>query len=262
MLNTKRTALVTGASTGIGHELAKLIAADGYDLVLVARDREKLIRVAGELKEGYGIRVKPMAKDLSKPLTTTEIFIELEEEGIKVDLLVNNAGFGTYGLFNDSHFTTELEMISVNLVSLTHLTKLFLDHMVKQGHGKILNVASTAAFQPGPLMSVYYATKAYVLSFSEALAEELRGTGVSVTVLCPGPTSSSFQERANLGKTRLIRWVRAMTAKKVAKAGYEGLRKNKKVVVPGLLNKILVQALRLAPRKLVARTVKMIHEQV
>ncbi len=258
----KKTALVTGASGGIGYELAKLLAQDNYDLVLVARDKEKLIQFAGVLKEKFGISVKVIAKDLSNPNSATEIFMELEhDDAIKIDLLVNNAGFATYGAFAETHFTTELQIMQVNMITPVHLTKFFLAHMLKQKSGKILNVASTAAFLPGPLMAVYYATKAFALSFSEALANELKGTGVSVTALCPGPTESGFQKRAGMEESRLVKGKKTMSAEAVAKIGYVGLKKNKTVVIPGLKNKLLVELVRITPRNLVTQIVRMAQEK-
>ncbi|MBE8968493.1 SDR family oxidoreductase, partial [Nostocales cyanobacterium LEGE 12452] len=179
--NRKQTALITGASGGIGYEFVKLFAQDGYNLVLVARSVDKLNKIADEFKKKFGIDVKVISKDLSNPSAPEEIFRELEQASINVDVLVNNAGFATYGLFNEIDLNAEMQLLQVNVLCLTHLTKLFLKGMVQRGSGKILNLASTAAFQPGPLMAVYYASKAYVLSFSEAIANELEGTGVSVT---------------------------------------------------------------------------------
>ncbi len=180
-----KTALITGSANGIGYELASTFAENGYNLVLVDKDEEKLTLIAEEFPQKFGISVKTLVKDLSISTSPTEIFTELQQAGIKIDILVNNAGFGTYGVFSETDLTTELKMLQVNIVCLTHLTKLFLKDMITQGNGKILNVASVAAFQPGPLMAVYFATKAYVLSFSEAIANELEGTGVTVTTLCP-----------------------------------------------------------------------------
>ena len=255
-----KTALITGASTGIGCELAHLFARDGYHLVLVARNRENLTKLAGTLKEKYGIPVTVLPKDLSLPLSPAEIFIELQQKSIHVDVLVNNAGFGNYGLFSKTNLNDELEMIQVNATSLVHLTKLFLREMLKKGEGKILNVASTAAFQPGPLMAVYYATKSFVLSFSEALSEELRGTAVTVTCLCPGATQTEFQKRAGLSGIRLFR-AGILTAREVAEAGYRGLMKNKRIVIPGFLSRLFAFMVRLGTRSLVTRIVRFVQEK-
>ena len=256
-----KTALITGASSGIGYELARRFAEEGFALVLVARNKEKLVEIADELKEKFGASVTTLAKDLSNPLSPSEIFIELQQKSISVNVLVNNAGFGSSGPFAEANLANELEMIQVNVTSLVQLTKLFLREMVRRDEGKVLNVASTAAFQPGPLMSIYYATKAFVLSFSEALSEELLGTNVTVTCLCPGLTRSDFQKRAGLENVRLVRG-NIMSAKVVARAGYRGLMKNKTVVIPGFQSKLFVFLVRLAPRKWVTRIVKILQEKV
>ncbi len=256
----KQTALITGASGGIGYELTKLFAHDGYNLVLVARSEQKLTQIANDLKQKYGIAVKVIAKDLSIPTASEEIFQQTQQESIKVDVLVNNAGFASYGLFHEIDMTSELQMMQVNVVCLTHLTKLFLPDMVKQGSGKILNLASTAAFQPGPLMAVYYATKAYVLSFSEAIANELEGTGVTVTALCPGPTESGFQQRAAMEDSKLVSGQKIMDAETVAKIGYRGLLDGKTVVIPGVKNKLLAESVRFTPRKIVTKLVRNMQE--
>ena len=258
--NRKQTVLITGASGGIGYEFAKLFAQDGCNLVLVARSVDKLNKIADEFKNKFGIDVKVITKDLSNPLASKEIFTELEQASVRVDVLVNNAGFGTYGLFHEIDLNAELELLQVNILCLTHLTKLFLKGMVKQGSGKILNVASTASFQPGPLMAVYYASKAYVLSFSEAIANELEGTGVSVTALCPGPTESGFQQRAAMENSKLVSGQKIMTAEAVAEIGYRGLLENKTVVVPGIKNKLLAESVRFTPRKLVTKLVRNMQE--
>ena len=256
-----KTALVTGASGGIGYELARLFARDGYDLVVVARGEEKLAQLARDFGERFGVSVKVVAQDLAEPAAPGEVFAELQREALPIDVLVNNAGYATYGLFWEIDLRTELQMIQVNVAALTHLTKLFLPGMLERGGGKILNLASTAAFQPGPLMAAYYATKAYILSLSEALANELRGTGVTVTALCPGPTRSGFQERAGMEGSRLVRG-EIMDARTVALAGYRGLMRNKTVVIPGWGNQLLALAPRLTPRDLVTRFVRRAQERV
>src|ERR1700675_4553377 len=217
------TALITGGSGGIGFEIAKVLARDGFDIVLVARKRDTLEAAAGQLQGKFEGRVQVFAADLRLPDAPQAIFDFLHNENIPIEVLVNNAGFGLGGEFADTKLERELEMIQVNIAALTHLTKLFLPPMIKRKSGRVLNVASTAAFQPGPLMAVYYATKAYVLSFSEALAEELRNSGVTVTALCPGPTITEFQEKAGLEMTRLFRSPLVMDAPTVARAGYEGM---------------------------------------
>jgi len=257
---SKKTALITGAASGIGYQLACLFAADDYNLVLVDKDELKLTEVAEKFELKFGNFVKAIVKDLSISSSPDEIFMELQQANIQVDVLVNNAGFGTYGLFHETSLTAELEMLQVNLVCLTHLTKLFIKNMVKQGEGKILNVASAAAFQPGPLMAVYFATKAYILSFSEAIANELEGTGVTVTVLCPGSTESAFHQRTGMADSKMLKSKRMMDAETVAEIGYRGLMKGKTIVIPGLINKLLAKSVRFVPRKLVTKIVRNMQE--
>ncbi|HEX6554308.1 MAG TPA: SDR family oxidoreductase [Ktedonobacteraceae bacterium] len=260
-MDREKNALITGASSGIGYELTRLFAHDGYNLVLVARNQKQLMQIADEFKETYSVSAKVISKDLTAASAPEEIFTELQQESIGIDALVNNAGFATYGLFSETDLDAELQLMQVNMVTLTHLTKLFLPGMLNKRTGKILNLASTAAFQPGPLMAVYYATKAYVLSFSEALANELHGTGVSVTALCPGPTESGFQKKANMEDSKLFSG-KIMDAQTVARIGYRGLMTNKTVVIPGLRNKILVETVRFSPRKMVTRVVRNMQESV
>jgi hypothetical protein len=250
------TALVTGASSGIGLSLARRFAADGHDLVLVARSAGKLDELARELRAANGVGVTVIPADLAKPGAAAELAGELERRGIAVDVLVNNAGYGLFGAFTETDLATELAMIQVNIVALTELTKRLLPAMVARRRGRVLNVASTAAFQPGPLMAVYYATKAYVLSFSEALAEELDGSGVTVTALCPGPTASGFQAAAQLEASKLVAGKKLPDADSVAKVGYDALWKGRRVVIPGTNNWILAQSVRFLPRNTVARIVK------
>lgn len=245
-----KVAMITGASTGIGAELAKRFAEGGFDLVLVARSRDKLERLAEEMKKRFDISVQVIVKDLSDPAATEELIRKLESEDIRVHVLVNNAGVGVYGPFLETDWEREREMIRLNMEALTRLTKAFLPGMIQRGEGKILNVASTAAFQPGPLMAVYYASKAYVLSFTEAIAEELRGTGVTVTALCPGPTRTAFGERAGFGTSKVFQYGE-MDAETVAREGYRGLLAGKKVVIPGLSNRLLIGMVRLLPRRLI-----------
>lgn len=257
----RQTALITGASSGIGAALARLFARDGYDLVIVARSERALSDLAAELTRLYGGRVAVLPQDLAKPGASEAVAQELGRQGLAIDVLINNAGFAIYGQFAEIDAQTELDMIQVNMVALTHLTKLLLPGMLARGRGKILNVASTAAFQPGPLMAVYYATKAYVLSLSEALAEELRGSGVSVTALCPGPTRSGFQERAQMQESRLVQG-EIMDVDTVAAAGYQALMAGQRVAIPGRQNRLLALAPRLLPRGLVTRMVRQAQERV
>lgn len=260
MMSSKGSALITGGSSGIGYELARLFARDGYDIVLVARGQPALEKAQQGLASQYGVRVTTMGKDLADPKAPQEVFDELEQQGVRVDVLVNSAGFGTYGEFADIDMAQELSQIQVNIVALTVLTKLFLRPMLRRRSGRVLNVASTAAFQPGPLMAVYYASKAYVLYLSEALSAELEGTGVTVTALCPGPTRSGFQARAGIQGVRLLA-AGVMDAGDVARAGYVGLMNGKRVVVPGWHNQLIALAARLAPRGLTLKAAKWAQER-
>src|SRR5205085_11002885 len=251
----KMTALVTGASGGIGLELARLFAADGHDLVLVARSRDKLAGLAEELGGKHNVSARVLPADLARPEAPREIFDGLRAEGTNVDALVNNAGIGSYGLFVETDLKSELDLLQINVVALTHLTKLFLPAMIARRRGHVLNVASTAAFQPGPLMAVYYASKAYVLSLSEALSNETAGTGVTVTVLCPGPTGTGFVAAAGMEESKLFDRG-AMTARAVAEAGYRGMLGGKTIVIPGFRNRLLASSYRLAPRGLTNEVVR------
>ena len=258
----KKTALITGASGGIGYELTRLFARDGYDLVLVARGESKLAEIKRDLEKGHGIKVMVVVKDLSVPSSPQELFDQVRQEGIEVDALVNNAGFTDFGLFIEAALQKMLEMMQVNMVTLTHLTRLFLPGMVQRHSGRVMNVASTAAYLPGPLMAVYYATKAYVLSFSEALSNELEGTGVTVTALCPGITETGFQKRGNMEDSKLLAGRNIMDVRTVAKIGYKGFMKGKPIVVTGLRNLISVQSVRFLPRAVVRRVVRRAQERV
>jgi uncharacterized protein len=247
--NARRTAVITGASKGIGRELARLFAREKYDLVLVARSADLLERLGAELSTAHGTRSHILTADLADPSAPGAIAEQLREVPVAVDVLVNNAGYGTYGPFASTDLVETLGLLRVNILALTHLTRLFLPAMLERGAGRILNVASTAAFQAGPLMAAYYASKAYVLHFSEALAEELRGTGVMVTALCPGPTRTEFHRRARMESAKLVRWTPfVMDTASVARAGYEGLMRGKRLVIPGLTNRILAQVVRFVPR--------------
>jgi short-subunit dehydrogenase len=258
--NSKLTALVTGASGGIGEELARLFAADGHDLVLVARSEDKLSRLAEELKGKHGVAAHVLAADLSRAEAAGEIFDALLTTGISVDALVNNAGIGSYGLFAETDLKQELDLLQINIVALTHLTKLFLPSMLSRRRGYVCNVASTAAFQPGPLMAVYYASKAYVLSFSEALANECEGTGVFVSALCPGPTETGFVVAAGMQDSKLFDRG-AMTARAVALEGYRGMFAGKTIVIPGLRNALVARAVGMMPRGMVTKVVRGIQER-
>ena len=246
--------LITGASSGIGFELAKRFARDGHRLALVGSSAGRLAAAAKELRDAALI-----VKDLARPGAAAELFSDLRARSIEVSILVYCAGFGTAGLFAQTDAALERDMMQLNMVALTELTKLVLPDMLRRRAGRILNVASTAAFQPGPRMAVYYATKAYVLSFSEALANELAGTGVTVTTLCPGPTYSGFGKRAGIDGANVFR-AGVMSAQAVADAGYRGLMKGKGLVIPGLRNRLLAASVRFGPRKLVTAITRWMNE--
>ena len=239
------TALVTGASGGIGLEIARVLARD-HDVVLVARSAARLAEIAAEL---HGARV--LAIDLAFPDAVARVVAEVPE----VEVLVNNAGVGDFAPFVEADPAKLDALIALNIGALTRLTHAYLPGMIARGQGRILNVASTAAFQPGPLMAVYYATKAYVLSLSEALAEETRGTGVTVTALCPGPTASGFQAGAAMEGSRLVKGRTLPTAASVAAYGVTAMQKGEVVAVPGLMNKLFASSIRLTPRAVVRRVV-------
>ncbi len=260
-MNSKRYTLITGASGGIGLEIAKVFAEHGHDLILVARSTDKLKALQRELIEKYSIRAEVIARDLSRIGAGKELYLEILDKNLEVDILVNNAGFGIYGHFAKTDLGKELEMLQLNILSLTELTKLFLGPMLQRKSGKILNLASTAAFQPGPVMACYYASKSYVLSFSEAVSNELKGTGVSVSALCPGPTVSDFQSRADINMDiSLFKASGIMSAQAVAVAGYKGLMSGKRVIVPGLMNKITPLGMRFLPRVLVTAIVRRLQD--
>jgi uncharacterized protein len=261
MESNTRTALITGASGGIGYELAKLFARAHYNLVLVARSSDKLNQVAGELQR-LGVTVKTVALDLAALPASRFLFDQLQREGVAVDVLVNNAGFGVFGEFASMAEEEVLGQIHLNITGLTHLTRVFLPLMVARRSGKIMNVASTAAFQPGPLMAVYYATKAYVLSFSEALANEVAGSGVVVSCFCPGATDTGFAKRAGTEDSRLFKKLRPMSAEAVARDGYRGLMAGRTVVISGVQNWLVAESVRFAPRKLVTAVSRWVAEKV
>ncbi len=245
------TALITGASSGIGSELARRFAADRINLVLVARRRERLEELASELSNRHDITVDIMDMDLTDARRREELFNRLKEKGIAVDYLINNAGFGDSGPFPESDWDKQQRMIELNITALSHLTRLFLPDMVRRKRGGLLNVASTAGFLPGPYMAVYYATKAYVLSLSEALARELKGSGVRVSALCPGPVDTEFQQRANIKNARLFSDPMVLSAERVARIGYNGLMRGKTVNIAGIRMKLTIHSLRFTPRAVV-----------
>ncbi|HLZ42455.1 MAG TPA: SDR family oxidoreductase [Candidatus Sulfotelmatobacter sp.] len=253
------TVLITGASGGIGYELAKLFARDRHNLVLVARSACKLGQVASEL-QAAGVSVKTVALDLAEPPAPKVLFNQLQREGIAVDILINNAGFGALGKFAQMPNDEILGQINLNIIALTQLTKLFLPPMLARHNGRIMNVASTAGFQPGPLMAVYYASKAYVISFSEAIANELKDSGVTVTCFCPGATHTGFAKRAGNDKSRLFKQLGAMNADKVALDGYRALMEGRTLAISGLHNWLVAQSTRLGPRKMVTAISRWVSE--
>jgi hypothetical protein len=249
-------ALVTGASAGLGAEFARLCAADGYDVVLVARSAPRLAALAASLASTYSVKARPLVADLSSPAAPPEIFAQMS--GTPVDLLINNAGFGVRGAYAETDWARESSLMQVNMVSLAHLTKLFLPEMLRRRSGRILNVASTAAFVPGPFMAVYYASKAFVLSFSEALSNEVEGTGVSVTVLCPGPTRTEFAEAAGIADSKLFHGP-TMGAAEVALVGYRAMMAGKPSVIAGARNRWTMRGARLIPRSWIAATTRKLN---
>ena len=241
------TVLITGASSGIGLELARCFAADECRLVLLARNTEALETLAEELRQAHKIEALVLTADLSLPETPAHIFKELQGRGIRVDVLVNNAGFGANGTFAGLPLPRQLEMIQVNITALTNLTGLFLPGMIERQHGGVLNVGSLAGFLPGPGMAIYYASKAYVLSFTEALAEELAGTGVTATALCPGPTTTNFGNVSHGQKMRRLNTPK-MPAAAVASYGHHAFRKGRLLAIPGWQYRFLVFLVRILPR--------------
>lgn len=259
--SSKNYALITGASSGIGRDLTHCFAADGWSVILTARRETQLQHLAQEVSSKYGISAQVLAGDLSDPKTPEELFKSCESQCWEVGALVNNAGFGNYGTFHESDLQKELSLIQVNITALTHLCKLFIQPMISRQRGYILNVGSTAGFQPGPLMAVYYASKAYVVHFSEAIANELKDFGIHVSVLCPGPTQTEFVEQAGMEGSKLFKSMHVMDSSSVAQAGYDGLMTGKTVVIPGLMNKLTVQSNRISPRKWVTKVVRQIQER-
>jgi uncharacterized protein len=254
-----KTAVITGASSGIGLEFAKVFASRKNNLVLVARNEEKLMALANELTASNGIAVKVIPADLSKMEEVQKIYDTCKNDNIQVEYLINNAGFGDYGFFAESDWAKTEEMIDLNVKSLTKMCRLFISDMIQRKSGKILNVASTAAFQPGPTMAVYYATKSYVLLFSEAIYNELKSTGVSVTCLCPGATQSGFQAAARLEESKLVKGKKLPSSAEVALFGYKAMMGNKMTVIHGAKNYFLANSVRFAPRKLVVSIARLMQ---
>ena len=255
------TALITGASNGIGLELAKVHASKGGDLVLVARNKAKLDELKVVLENQYKVKVYTIGKDLSANNSAQEVYDETTKQNIQIDYLINNAGFGDFGMFAETDWNKELQMINLNITTLTQFTKLYLQEMVKRRSGKIMNVASTAAFQSGPTMAVYYATKAYVLSFSEAVDNEVSDKGVTVTTLCPGATESGFQAAAAMEESNLVKGKKLPTSKEVAEYGYASMMKGKTVAIHGFMNWIMANSVRFTPRALVVNITRKIQDK-
>jgi len=248
------TVLLTGASSGIGRELAEIFAADGSRLILVARSGETLAALAAELKTRHGVDALVVSQDLACPAAAEQVFRKIQEAGWPVHVLVNNAGFGEHGRFHEISIDRQLDMVQLNVGALLHLAHLVLPQMIERRSGAILNVGSTAAFQPGPYAAVYFASKAFVLSFSDALREEVRCFNIKVTCLCPGPTQTNFGNASGMNRTRTFRWT-SLSANDVARAGYRALRRGRRMAVPGLLNKLIALATRLVPRGVLLRVV-------
>lgn len=247
----KKTALVTGASGGLGAEFARIHASKGDNLVLVARSKDKMDLLKSELEAKYAVGVHVIAGDLSDNALPKAIYDALKLQNIQVDYLINNAGFGDYGFFAECNWEKQQEMIQLNVTALAHMTRLFLPGMVERKSGKVLNIASTAAFQPGPTMSVYFATKAFVLNFSEAIANELKGTGVTVTAFCPGATATGFKAAASLDKSSLFKGKGIAGSREVAECGYKAMMKGRTVAVHGWMNALMAYSVGFVPRKLV-----------
>ena len=251
-----QTALITGASAGIGVDLAECFASGGYDLIITARSEPALQDVAKRIVATHGVNVEVISGDLGAINSGAKLASEIARRGLAVDVVVNNAGFGHAGALAAEPKDPQLGMVDLNVRVLVELTHIYWKGMIENKRGGILNVASTAAFQPGPLMAIYYASKAFVLSFTEALWEEARGTGVHVSCLCPGPTESKFHARAGTDKTRLSKAAKPMSSMTVAKKGYDAFTTNRRVIVAGVSNKLLVAVTRLTPRSLLLRIVR------
>lgn len=253
-------ALVTGASSGIGRDLALILAEHGNDLVLTARDERALDAVAQECASRFSVNTQVIPADLSDPSAPLRLSEQVRQIGAPIEFLVNNAGFGTQGPFARSDLARELALVQVNVSAVIALTRLLVGPMVERRSGRILNVASTAAFVAGPYMADYYASKAFVLSWSLALRKEWRGKGVGVTVLCPGPTQTDFQRRAGMDRARLFR-IHTMDSLAVARAGYRGMMRDRAIVVPGVMNKLSVLGSRLLPRPALAAIAAKLNRQ-
>ncbi len=251
--------IITGASTGIGMELTKILAECGHHLLLISRNKEALERLKAQIKQKNNQQIHIFPLDLTRPNTAMEVYNYCRENKYNVNYLINNAGFGESGFFHSSEWLKTEQMIQLNITALTQLTRIFVEDMVKNRSGKILNVSSTAAFQPGPLMAVYYASKAFVLNFSEALNNEVKDFGVSVTTVCPGPTATNFQSVAQIQDTVLVKGKKLMSAAEVAQAAWKGMEKNKALVIPGFKNTFLTVIQRIFPRSLAVQVVRKLN---
>lgn len=245
-----KTALVTGTTSGIGHELARQCASNGYNVIMVARNIDKLKEDAQKLSNKYMVEVQIIQKDLAFQDSAKDLYKEIKDLGHSIDLLINNAGVGVWGEFTNTDLKDEINMINLNIITPTILTKLFLKEMKERGNGKIMNVASLASFEPGPLMAVYYATKGYILQLTDAIAEEVEGSGITITALCPGPTDTMFEEQAEAENTRMFKTpFMVMKPEEVARIGFRGMLDGKRIVIPGLKNQLFRQIERLLPRE-------------
>lgn len=258
-MTTREVALITGASMGIGVELAKLFAADGHDVVLVARTEDKLRSLAQELETAHGITAHVVPSDLSNPSAPAELFEALEGRGLQVDYLANNAGFGATGAFAELPLQLQMDMLQVNIDALVALTHLALQGMLARGKGRILNIASTAGFQPGPNMAVYYATKSFVIMFSEGIAEEVESQGVTITAHCPGATATNFAQTAGNAQSFLFK-LGAASPDKVARHAYRSMMKGKALAIEGLMNRLVAFSIRFSPRALVRKITRWLNQ--
>lgn len=248
-----KTVLITGASKGIGVELAQIFADNGCNLVLVARSADLLNQAKNKLESEYSVTVHTIAKDLSQPSSAKDIYDEIINNNIDIDYLVNNAGFGDYGEFAETAWDRYEKMITLNITTVAHLTHLFVTNWKGRKQGKILNISSTAAFQPGPMMAVYFATKSFVLNFSEGIGEELKKYNITVTALCPGPTKTHFGEESNMNASKLVKNVKIASSKEVALLGYKAMMKGRPTVIHGAMNKLAPFGVRFMPRKWVTK---------
>lgn len=255
-----KTVLITGGTSGIGLALAHVFAEHNFNLIIVARKLDDLLNTKQKLEQKYNVTIYIIQKDLAVESAGQEIYSELQSKNISIDILVNNAGFANYGKFQDITLEQDNSVMHLNMITCTVLMKLFLKDFLARNHGKILNVASTASFQPGPFMAVYFATKAYMLFLGEAVAEELQNTNITITTLCPGPTKTAFQEKSALKDSRLIKSGNLMPADVVARLAYKGMMMGKTIVIPGFINKLYIQLLRIAPRKLVTNIIRWLQE--